>query len=649
MHTIDFQHDLNAEQHAAATAGEGAMLILAAAGTGKTRTLVYRVAYLVSQGIDPERILLLTFTNRAAKEMLERADELVGHSAGIPWSGTFHHVANRLLRRHATRIGYRQNYTILDRDDARRLMARCIKELKLQSKEFPKRDVLLHVLSNAVNSETSLDNAVDDHFGDHDVDQQVVLNVLKLYISHKRELNVMDFDDLLVNCLKLFREHAAIRNRYAEQFQYVLVDEYQDTNRIQAELVDAMAHHHRNLFVVGDDFQSIYSWRGADYRNIIAFRDRYTDASIFKLETNYRSVPEVLTLANVTVDSSGHPLEFRKTLRATRGTLHNPTVARLRDGDHQARYVSDAIRQFTRSGYAYSDIVVLYRAHFHAMELQMELTREHIPHVITSGMRFFEQAHIKDVLSLLRVLTCPEDLIAFERLMCLLPGVGPATARKAWAALGQRFESDSPAARQRLHDSLRKAGRARWAQVEPILAAYHAEHLSDAAGDVIQRFIEAFYDTYATDTFENYESRLEDIQELILHAEKFDTVEQCLSDIALLTNLDTKAENLSLAQRNAVRLSTVHQAKGLEWPVVIVIWATDGMFPSSRSLNESEEGESEERRLFYVATTRAKDELVFCTPEVRRMRDGGVMFCQPSRFVDELPHDIINDRRIGFV
>ncbi len=625
------------------------MLILAAAGTGKTRTLVYRVAYLASQDVDPERILLLTFTNRAAKEMLERADELVGHPAGIPWSGTFHHIANRILRRHAPMLNYRHNYTIMDRDDSRSLMRACIKELKLQSKEFPKRDVLLHVLGKATNSEIALGDAIADHFEGHEVNQGAVLAVLKLYIAKKCEIHAMDFDDLLVNCLKLFREHPAIRERYAEQFKYVLVDEYQDTNRIQAELVDAIAARHRNLFVVGDDFQSIYSWRGADYRNIIQFKDRYPDAKIYKLETNYRSVPEVLALANATVDSSGHPDEFRKTLRATRKPYHNPVVSKLRDGEHQARYVVDQIRNFTRDGYRPSDIVVLYRAHFHAMELQMELSRGHVPHVITSGIRFFEQAHVKDILCLLRVLSCPEDALAFERLLCMLPGVGPATAQKLWKKLGGRFDTDDATARKLLLDSLRKAAYARWVQVDPVLAAYHDEGLSEAGGDVIQRFVEAFYDTYAADTFENCDSRLEDIQELILHIDKFDNVEHCLSDIALLTNLDAEAENVSSSERNAVRLSTVHQAKGLEWPVVIIIWATEGMFPSSRSMNESDEGEAEERRLFYVAATRAKDELVLCTPEVRRMRDGGIMYCQPSHFVEELPSEVISSRQIGFI
>jgi len=647
--TIDFEKDLNEEQYAAATASDGAMLILAAAGTGKTRTLVYRVAYLVSQGIDPERILLLTFTNRAAKEMLERADELIGHPSGIPWSGTFHHIANRILRRYASLIDYRSNYTIMDRDDSRTLMNNCIKELKLQSKEFPKKDVLLHVLSTAANSETPLGDAVAKHFEEHDVNQQAVIDVIKLYVAKKSELDAMDFDDMLTNCLKLLRDHPKVCQQYAEQFQYVLVDEYQDTNRIQAEIVDQLASFHKNLFVVGDDFQSIYSWRGADYRNIIQFRDRYPDAKIYKLETNYRSVPEVLALANETVDCSGHPEEFRKTLRATREAYHKPTVARLRDGDHQARYVVDKVQQLKREGYKPSDIVVLYRAHFHAMELQMALTRGHIPHVITSGIRFFEQAHVKDVVSLLRILTCPEDALAFDRLLCLLPGVGAVTAKKLWKKLGGRFDSDNPGARKLLLDSLRKAAHERWEKVDPILRDFHAEGLRASGGKVIKAFVDEFYDTYIVDTFENSDARLDDIQELAIHFDKFETIEESLSDIALLTNLDAEADSMSEESRNAIRLSTVHQAKGLEWPVVIIIWATEGMFPSARSMNESDEGEAEERRLFYVAATRAEDELILCTPEVRRMRDGGVLYCTPSHFVEELSDEAVSSRRIGFI
>jgi DNA helicase-2/ATP-dependent DNA helicase PcrA len=645
---VNFEGKLNAEQLAAATAGEGPMLILAAAGTGKTRTLVYRVAYLVSQGIAQDRILLLTFTNRAAKEMLERASQLVGSNTGLSWSGTFHHIANRLLRRHASLLGYRSGYTILDQDDSRKLMSDGIKALGLKAKEFPKREVLLHVLSQARNRQRSLEDTVADHFDGFEVDPAPVLAVIKRYEQRKVELGAMDFDDLLVNCLRLLNEHPDVRERYARQFQHVLVDEYQDTNAIQSQLVDALASEYRNLFVVGDDFQSIYGWRGADTRNILEFRERYPDAQIYKLETNYRSVPEVLHLANVTVGCSDHPEEYRKTLKSTREPYRCPTIARLRDGDHQARYVVELLRNFKRDGYRPRDIVILYRAHYHAMELQMALTRARIPHNITSGIRFFEQAHVKDVLALLRVLSSAHDALAFERLLCLLPGVGEVTVRKLWIKLGESFDASDSTMRTALSEALRPAARARWATIVPVVEAYYRAGLSVNGGEVVQRFLDAFYANHAATTFDNPDARVDDIRELALHFGRFENVEQCLSDIALLTNLDAEAD-AAVDNAESVRLSTVHQAKGLEWPVVIVLWMTDGMFPSQRSLNESGDGDAEERRLFYVAATRAKDELVLCVPEVRRSRDGGVFYCKPSRFIDELPHEVAQTRRISYI
>ena len=646
--TVQFEQDLNTEQLAAATAGNGPALILAAAGTGKTRTLVYRVAYLVAQGIPAERILLLTFTNRAAQEMLERASHLLGGlGSGMPWSGTFHHVANRMLRRYASRIGFPANFTILDQDDARSLMSACIKEKGLKAKEFPKREVLLHVHSLAQNQMIDLEDAVTEHFDGHDVDMHLVLQVLRRYRDRKRELQSMDFDDLLVYCVMLLRENPDVQEQYMTQFEHVLVDEYQDTNEIQSQMVDLLVGPTGNLFVVGDDFQSIYAWRGADTKHILTFPDRYPGTSIYKLETNYRSVPEVLEVANVTVACSQQPDLFRKVMRPTREPYHRPVIARLRDGSHQALYAVDAIRGFLREGYKADDIVILYRAHFHAMELQVELTRNQIPHIVTSGTRFFEQAHIKDALCFLRVMHTSDDALAFQRFMMLLPGVGLATAARLWKKLDSQFVASDPVRREVLRKSLPKGAQPRWVALEPAIDAYYADALDDDGGRAVALFVQHFYEQYAFDTYENAKSRLEDLEELGIQFERFESVGHCLQDVALLTNLDAEVD--PLADSGKVRLSTVHQAKGLEWPVVIVLWATEGMFPSARSLQESAEGEAEERRLFYVAATRAKDELVLCVPEYRRMRDGGGMFCQASRFVEELPRETAQVRRIGYL
>ncbi|MDD5678240.1 MAG: ATP-dependent helicase [Kiritimatiellae bacterium] len=642
---IDFEKSLNAEQLATVTAPDGPLFVLAAAGTGKTRTLVYRVAYLVQKGVDARRILLLTFTNRAAREMLERAQALVGGSVGGLWGGTFHHMANRILRKHAHLLQFGLDFTILDHDDSITLIKGCLSELKLKGKEFPKPEVIMSLLSGAVNRRQAVREAVEQRFETHPVDPDEVLRVLELYQKKKRAQNAMDFDDLLINGLRLFQEHADVLAHYQEQFLYVLVDEYQDTNPIQADWVDLIAKRNRNLLVVGDDFQSIYAWRGADYRNIMTFPERYPDTRTFKLETNYRSVPEILQVANRCI--AGNPRQFQKILRATRTAYHKPVLAILRDGGHQARYVVEQVQRLRREGNAWRDMVVLYRAHYHAMELQMELARERIPYTVTSGVRFFEQAHIKDACSFLRILHNPGDELAFTRLMALLPGVGNKTAEKIWRTLGGRFDTRDAAQRQALHDSLPEAAQAAWKTIAPILEKYETELKEDPA-EIIFQFNKAFYDQYTLDTFDDYERRQEDLQEVMNFISDFESTEEFLNEVALVTNLDAETDRMDGITKDSLRLSTVHQAKGLEWNVVFVLWAADGMFPSSRAMTESGDDE-EERRLFYVAVTRAKDELLLCAPAVRRAPDGGAQFFSPSRFITEIPPDCLRQEQVGFL
>ena len=642
---IDFSSDLNPQQLAAATAPDGAILVLAAAGTGKTRTLVYRVAHLVERGVSADRILLLTFTNRAAREMLERAERLVGPGVGGIWGGTFHHMANRILRRHAACIGFRSDFAILDRDDSRSLMRACIRERDLQGREFPKAEVLLSLAGRAANTRTALSTLIDERFSNYADDPALILAVIRAYQEKKVNQGAMDFDDLLVNGLRLLEENAPIRARYQEQFMHVLVDEYQDTNIIQSELVDCVAAKHGNVLVVGDDFQSIYSWRGADYRNIMSFPERYEGTQVHKLETNYRSVPEILAVANACI--AGNPDQYQKTLRATREGHRRPRLARVRDGEAQARYIVAEVHRLRREGYRPADIAILYRAHYHAMELQMVLSHECMEYSITSGIRFFEQAHIKDVCCLLRIIVNPHDQMAFVRLLELLPGVGPRTTEKIWRKLGDRFDITDAGQRKLMRAGLPKKAQPAWAPVEGVLTGYLDDHLAEDGGEVIDRFMKAFYERYLADTYELHERRVDDLRELILFTTKFETIRDFLSDVALATNLDAEADGAPDA--DTLRLSTVHQAKGLEWPVVIVLWLTEGMFPSARSVTESEGEDSEERRLFYVAVTRARDELVLCVPEVRRARDGGVNYHSPSRFIDEIPTGLLEDEHVGFV
>ena len=641
------QH-LNEAQLRAVTAPDGPVLVIAAAGTGKTRTLTHRVAWLVlERGVDPRHILLLTFTNRAAREMLERAAHLIGGDVGGLWGGTFHHSANRMLRRHAPLLGYGPDYTILDEDDSSRLLKACIAELGLKDKKFPKATVLGSVFGLAANRGAAVEATVREHFGEHAVDVDGVLKVHALYGQRKRGLNAMDFDDLLVNGLKLLQEHAEVAALYQERMRHVLVDEYQDTNKLQSDFVDVIAGKHRNLLAVGDDFQSIYSWRGAEVKNILGFQQRYPGAQIFKLEENYRSTPGILEVANAVI--AGNPEQYQKVLRATRAADVKPVLAQVTDGGHQARYVVEKVRRLLDSGeVAAGQIAVLYRSHFHAMELQLELARAHVDYVLMSGVRFFEQAHVKDVCTLPRLAANPADSLAFGRLMELFPKVGPKKAQTVWAALGEHLNLRDAGKRAQLAALLPKEAQPLWQAIaEKIFPAGEEDgRVLDRPDELVYRFKEAFYGDYAEDTFDNAKSRLEDIDELMAFSAKYKSTADFLSEMALLTNMDAEQDRHKGQPAESIRLTTVHQAKGLEWKAVFVLWLVDGMFPAQRSLEEKAD-EAEERRLFYVAVTRAKDYLWLCVPRMRKAREGGVMMCLPSRFIDEIDPALLQTDKAG--
>lgn len=648
MNPIDFASELNEEQLAAVQAEDGPVLIIAAAGTGKTRTLIYRVAWLVEKGVRGENILLLTFTNKAAAEMMQRARERVGADPlqGM-WGGTFHHVANRILRLHADKVGYRSDYTIIDSDDQKSLMKSIYEELGHKGdKEFPKPQVLLSLFSLAVNKAEDVRDLIIDRFADHNVDLVSILTIQEKYQERKKALNALDFDDLLVQAVRMLEENEGPRSYYQHKFRYVMVDEYQDTNPVQSRFVDLLSGGSGNLLVVGDDFQSIYGWRGADYRNILDFPETFPEAQVFKLVTNYRSVPGILRVANRCI--AGNPEQFQKELRAVREEGPRPIVAKLNDGRHQSQYMANHFRMLLRSGYQWKDMAVLYRAHYHAMELQLELNREGIPYTITSGVRFFEQAHIKDVLCLLRLAQNPRDELAFVRLMSLLPGVAEKGARNVWSKLSRKFNPLTSEDRNLLHTYIPKRGKSAWQPVHEALEQMEAENLTRNPGEMIFLFIESFYENYANNTFDNAPQRMEDIHGMAEDCGNYENLEAFMNELALQTNLD-EAAKADGEEQNAIRLCTIHQSKGLEFPVVAVLWCADGMFPSSRSLDDDDSGgESEERRLFYVATTRAKDRLILGMPQMRHQRDGGSIWYPPSRFISELGPGLLDEERGGY-
>jgi DNA helicase II / ATP-dependent DNA helicase PcrA len=684
---IDYARELNEQQYAAVTAPPGPSLVIAGAGSGKTRTLIYRVAYLLEQGIAPERILLLTFTNKAAREMMRRVTDLLGQELDSLWGGTFHSIGNRVLRRHADVLGYERDFTILDREDARHLINTCVAESNVDTKStrFPKADVLVDVFSLAVNTEKSVKQILCQQYDyfDHLVAQ--VTELQQRYVARKRATNAMDFDDLLVLWLRLMQEQEELREQYQRRFQFILVDEYQDTNRLQSDLIDLLAARHKNLMVVGDDAQSIYAWRGANYLNILKFPERYPEAKVYKIETNYRSTPEILCVANAAIRANVE--QFAKELAPARRSGQKPIKVVCGDAGEQAMFVAQRVLELREEGGDLNRMAVLYRSHFHALELQLELTKRNIPFSITSGVRFFEQAHIKDVTSYLKLVANHRDELAFKRLVQLRPGIGGKGAEKLWSLFeggipksdvpspkdgpGQDAETEGkPSKTARDHSSVphhaprtthhappaslatrlqscasavpKKAAVA-WAQFVATISQLEAEDIRDNASEMIELVMEAEYEDYLKANYANYRSRQEDLEQLAVFSRQFANVEDFLTQLALLTNLEAEDGQPAKNDDERLRLSTIHQAKGLEFDVVFVIMLCDGLFPSDRSL-ESSQGEEEERRLLYVAITRARNELYLSYPLIRAGFGGsGDLMQRPSRFLKEIPSDLTEE------
>ncbi|HUB66036.1 MAG TPA: ATP-dependent helicase [Candidatus Methylacidiphilales bacterium] len=637
---IDYRASLNDEQYAAVTAKPGPILVIAGAGSGKTRTLTYRVAYLIENGVEPDNILLLTFTNKASREMLERVGNLLPHDISRIWGGTFHSVANRLLRRHANEVGFGTDFTILDRDDANDLALAALRAAGLdpKNKELPKGAVLCDIFGLASGTGKTVSTIVAEYYPYFSAITGQLETIHRIFRDRKQADNVMDYDDLLVYALRLLREKEELRKFYQEKFQHILVDEYQDTNKIQSDFIDFLAAYHHQVMAVGDDAQSIYSWRGANFENVLTFPQRFPGAREIRIETNYRSTPEILTLANYAI--AANTRQFPKNLHAVRPAekYSKPALICLQDANQQANFICQRIEEIIEEGVEPNEIAVLYRAHFHSMELQMEMTRRRMPFELLSGLRFFEQAHVKDAASFLKFALNPKDELAFKRIAGLMPGVGERTADKLWQKLaeGSDFASLEPPAK----------ALAPWRQWVETHRQISAPELRNRPSEQIQTVIDAIYEDYMKAKFPNFQSRLEDLGQLRAFAQNFERTEDFLAQLALLTNTeDGPRADGPLAGQPCLRLSTVHQAKGLEWKVVFVIMLCDGLFPARRSI-ETLEGEEEERRLFYVAVTRACDELYLTYPVTRATASFDDRWQEPSRFITGFPRGLVNEWKI---
>ena len=647
---IDYKAELNASQYEAVSAPPGHALVIAGAGSGKTRTLTYRVAYLLDNGIPPDNILLLTFTNKAAREMLDRVSALVQVDTNRLWGGTFHSVGNRLLRRHPDRLGYRQGFSIMDREDQKDLIDAVLGSTAVDvgSYRFPKSEVLAEMFSLAANICCDLQEIIDTRYPYFDLVSEPIHRVQQLYREKKLETNTMDFDDLLTLSVRLLQENEDLQETYQRMFQFVLVDEFQDTNKLQCDFVDVLVGDGGNLMVVGDDAQSIYSWRGADVGNILNFAQHHPKAKTYKIETNYRSVPEILNLANAAIEAN--TAQIHKNLHASRpgkGTL--PALVQVDNPSAQAAFVAQRILELQDEGVDFSEMAVIYRAHFHSLEIQLELTQRGIPFQITSGLRFFEQAHVKDVAAFMKFAVNRKDEVSFMRLVRLIAGVGSASAAKLWSDWSRSDGSTEGAMTGRFSDYMKAMKVPRKAQSTWDQFGYTLDELIDPKGmlvapaAMIHSIVEGVYADYMKAKFKNYEQRAQDLDQLSSFGSRYSDPIEFLSQLSLLSGVDTENAPAAATQdREAVTLTTAHQAKGLEWQVVFAIWLADGMFPNRRVLDDGRaDGIEEERRLFYVTVTRAKDELYMIYPLIyHAARDGNVLQV-PSRFLADLPGELM--------
>ena len=634
------QQSLNAAQLAAAQHGDGPLLIIAGAGTGKTRTLVHRVAHLVASGVRPHRILLLTFTRRAAQEMLERAERLVGGATGRVHGGTFHATAHRLLRAYGEAAGIAKDFTILDQGDAIDLMgiARARLGFGQRASRFPKKETLHRVYSRHINTDIPVDDVVRDEFPQFADDAPEVRRVFADYTARKEERNLVDYDDLLLFWAGMLEGSAELAARIAGLYDHVLVDEYQDTNLLQARILRGMCRTHHNITVVGDDAQSIYAFRGANVRNILDFPTQFTGATIVTLETNYRSTQPILDATNTVISRARE--RYTKNLRTDRSGGDFPVLVTARDEHDQTRWVVDRVLELHESGTPLREIAVLFRAGYMSADLEIELTNRKIPFEKWGGLKFLEAAHVKDVLAFLRLVENPRDEVSWYRVLLLLPGIGEATARAAVERIAERTwdpralaECTPPSRARAAHESLVKL-------LEALSERDAARTPQPVTGEIV--LVRRLYDDILRERYDNVEPRLADLDQLEVIAGNFPSRAAFLSELALeppsgtqdLAGPDDRVDD-------ALILSTAHSAKGREWDAVFIIWAVDGWFPSSRALRDDDEAE-EERRLMYVAMTRARHHLAVIHPlntygsrwgseytidQLSRFIDGGVREC----------------------
>ncbi|MBI4243120.1 MAG: ATP-dependent helicase [Planctomycetes bacterium] len=629
-----YVQELNEQQRSVVTLDDRVILCVAGAGTGKTKTLTHRVAHLVRNGISPSSILMLTFTNKASQEMLNRATVLLPESfrdsLNKLWGGTFHHAGSRIIRQFSEQLNVSKSFTIIDREDQNYILKEVSDD---DEKKIPKPQSLIEVYSLATNTQLKTYEAIDQFFPHFAVMAEEIDSILNKYSQFKRERALLDFDDLLFYWWSLLKNHSEAVAWHKNKFLHVLVDEYQDTSKIQSEIVNFICKDPpTSLLIVGDEMQSIYSFRGATVDNIIRFQEVYKDAVVRKLEINYRSTPSILNLANEVTASDVN--KYGKVLQPTKRDIEKPALYVCRGTREQARFVVERILELNKN-YSLSEIAVLYRAHHHSIDVQLELQRMRIPFEVRSGLRFFEQAHIKDIVSFLRVLVNPLDELSLKRTLQLFDGIGKSVSAEIWGFVKVQ---------KGINDNLTKFKLSKKAAegIKRFTGIYKSSLSKDDPRAVVRFIYKDFYKEILKTAYDDYERRCDDVEAFINFITRFKNLAELLSELALSSYVS--AERFGDSNERIV-CTTVHQAKGLEWKVVFIIWLVDGKLPDARS--KTEEEISEERRLFYVASTRAQDRLYMVMPAAS-FEYGGFKINRVSRFLEEVSESCYEKFSIEF-
>lgn len=628
---VNYEEDLNEAQLEAVKSKDGPILVIAGAGSGKTKTLTYRVARLIEDGIKPENILLLTFTKKAAAEMLSRATIVLDNRCEKVAGGTFHSFANIILRKYSKLLGLKNNFTIMDRADCEDVINHIVGQLfPKKEKRFPKKSTLLDIYSKSINKVTPTKQIIADEFPQFAHCEDKIIEVHKAYVAYKRENSVLDYDDLLLYIKLLLENNDGLRKRLSNEYKYIMVDEYQDTNTLQADVIRLLASEHNNIMAVGDDAQSIYSFRGANYRNILDFPRLFENTKIIKLEQNYRSTQNILKLTNEIISKAKE--KYTKNLFSNIVSPQIPALICAKDTQMEADFICQRILELLDEDISLSDICVLTRNARMSYNLEIELSKRAIPFQKFGGPKFMETAHIKDVVAHLRVILNPDDVISLTRILLLLKGVGASTVNNIMPIIKGDLKPDIKLLPSNKSQSL--------TPLFNTLGQLRDYSTTKKPEEIVSAIIN-YYRPILKDKYDDFSKREKDLDHFEYLSTQYSNLEDFISDLALEPP-DASVEGMykKNSDDEALTISTIHSAKGLEWDSVFIIGAVDGRFPSAYSFN-SEEEMDEELRLMYVATTRAKNNLYITYPVDMYDYSINMVLSKPSRFLDGIPDDIL--------